>query len=223
MRAALREKFEERRVREQWDIARRAQGREHRGIRGAHAEIAVCEPEAEVEQRTVAVLRPQGLAIGTQVGTARCPGHAPLGLRQAQRDAVQPQVASRAEKLVRECAAMLVQPDRDGSPGGHHLELPRVGRFGGPAMEFRDRTERTDAPAAFRRSQMAGDEFAQIAHAFAQYNMPTTEPATQVASVPDTMVFPPSETTSSGDSGAMVPSPPIIIPRLPKLAKPHSA
>jgi len=39
--------------------------------------------------------------------------------------------------------------------------------------------------------------------------MPTTEPATHVASVPETMVFHPSDTISSRRSGAMVASLPI--------------
>jgi len=42
-------------------------------------------------------------------------------------------------------------------------------------------------------------------------------------SVPETIDFNPSELISSRRSGAMVPRPPIMIPRLPKLAKPHIA
>src|SRR5438552_16446646 len=45
----------------------------------------------------------------------------------------------------------------------------------------------------------------------------------QVASVPATIDFMPSETTSPRRSGHIVPRPPIMMPRLPKFAKPHSA
>src|SRR5438874_4043965 len=44
-----------------------------------------------------------------------------------------------------------------------------------------------------------------------------------VASVPATIDFMPSATTSARRSGHIVPRPPIMMPRLPKLAKPHSA
>src|SRR5947199_9089755 len=54
-------------------------------------------------------------------------------------------------------------------------------------------------------------------------NTPTIAPIRQVVSVPDTIDFNPSELISSRRSGAMVPSPPIMMPRLPKLAKPHIA
>ena len=53
--------------------------------------------------------------------------------------------------------------------------------------------------------------------------MPTIAPNRQVASVPETMDFTPSETTSSRRAGAMVARPPIMIPKLPKFAKPHIA
>ena len=52
---------------------------------------------------------------------------------------------------------------------------------------------------------------------------PTIAPIRQVASVPDTIDFSPSETTSSRRSGAMVASPAIMMPSEPKLAKPHMA
>ena len=48
-------------------------------------------------------------------------------------------------------------------------------------------------------------------------------PIRQVVSVPETIDFNPSELMSSRRSGAMVPRPPIMMPRLPKLAKPHIA
>src|SRR6266542_3157164 len=48
-------------------------------------------------------------------------------------------------------------------------------------------------------------------------------PTTHVESVPPTIDLSPSETTSSRRSGAMVVRPAIMIPRLPKLAKPHNA
>src|SRR5450755_691615 len=56
-----------------------------------------------------------------------------------------------------------------------------------------------------------------------QLNTPTIAPIRQVVSVPDTIDFNPSELISSRRSGAMVPRPPIMMPRLPKLAKPHIA
>ncbi len=52
---------------------------------------------------------------------------------------------------------------------------------------------------------------------------PTIAPIRQVVSVPETIDFNPSETISSRRSGAMVPRPPIMMPSLPKLAKPHIA
>src|ERR1700716_1401301 len=54
-------------------------------------------------------------------------------------------------------------------------------------------------------------------------NTPTIAPIRQVVSVPDTIDFNPSALISSRRSGAIVPSPPIMMPRLPKLAKPHIA
>lgn len=53
--------------------------------------------------------------------------------------------------------------------------------------------------------------------------IPTTAPSRHVASVPETMDLMPSDTTSSRRFGAIVPSPPIRMPRLPKFAKPHMA
>lgn len=53
--------------------------------------------------------------------------------------------------------------------------------------------------------------------------MPTDAAVTSVASVPETMARMPSATISSRRAGAMVARPPIRIPRLPKLAKPHRA
>jgi len=54
-------------------------------------------------------------------------------------------------------------------------------------------------------------------------NAPMIAPIRQVERVPETIDLKPSEITSSRRSGAIVASPPIMIPRLPKLAKPHSA
>ena len=53
--------------------------------------------------------------------------------------------------------------------------------------------------------------------------MATTVPVIQVDRVPATMERKPNETIASRLSGAIVPMPPIIIPRLPGLAKPHMA
>ena len=52
---------------------------------------------------------------------------------------------------------------------------------------------------------------------------PTIAPISRVASVPETIDFNPSERTSLLRSGASVVSPPIMMPTLPKLAKPHIA
>src|SRR5215510_4300168 len=57
----------------------------------------------------------------------------------------------------------------------------------------------------------------------AQVSTPTIAPITQVAIVPETIDLRPSESTSSRRSGAMVPSPAIMMPSEPKLAKPHMA
>ena len=54
-------------------------------------------------------------------------------------------------------------------------------------------------------------------------SIPTTLPAISVASVPETKVFKPNETISLLRSGAMVVSPPIMMPRLPQFANPHRA
>jgi|GEM_PF-3659226 len=54
-------------------------------------------------------------------------------------------------------------------------------------------------------------------------NAPATAPLMQVAIVPATMDRMPSPTISCRRSGTMAPRPPIMIPRLPKLANPHSA
>jgi hypothetical protein len=52
---------------------------------------------------------------------------------------------------------------------------------------------------------------------------PTIAPNKHVVSVPDTIDFKPSDTTSSRFSGHMVESPAIMMPSEPKLAKPHMA
>ena len=52
---------------------------------------------------------------------------------------------------------------------------------------------------------------------------PTIAPIRQVVSVPETIDFNPSELISSRRYGSMVPRPPTMMPRLPKLAKPHIA
>jgi hypothetical protein len=56
-----------------------------------------------------------------------------------------------------------------------------------------------------------------------QCNSPTIAPISSVVSVPDTIDFNPSASTSSRRSGAITLKPPIMMPRLPKLAKPHIA
>jgi hypothetical protein len=54
-------------------------------------------------------------------------------------------------------------------------------------------------------------------------SIPTIAPSKHVVSVPDTIDFKPSDTTSSRFSGHMVESPAIMMPSEPKLAKPHMA
>ena len=56
-----------------------------------------------------------------------------------------------------------------------------------------------------------------------QVSAPTMAPIRHVVSVPETIDLKPSDTTSSRRSGAMVARPPIMMPRLPKFAKPHIA
>jgi len=53
--------------------------------------------------------------------------------------------------------------------------------------------------------------------------IPTTVPVMQVARVPAIMERNPRDTISSRFSGAIVPMPPIMMPRLPGLANPHMA
>src|SRR5258706_8572939 len=52
---------------------------------------------------------------------------------------------------------------------------------------------------------------------------PTIAPIRQVVSVPDTIDFRPSELISSRRCGAMVPRPPIMMPRLPKRSEEHTS
>src|SRR5262245_19042813 len=52
---------------------------------------------------------------------------------------------------------------------------------------------------------------------------PTIAPMRHVVSVPPTIDLKPSDITSLRRSGAMVASPPIMIPSEPKLANPHIA
>ena len=52
---------------------------------------------------------------------------------------------------------------------------------------------------------------------------PTMAAVMRVASVPETMVLAPRPTISARRAGTIAAMPPIIMPRLPKLAKPHSA
>ena len=54
-------------------------------------------------------------------------------------------------------------------------------------------------------------------------NTPTIAPIKHVVSVPETIDFRPSALISSRRVGAMVPRPPIMMPRLAKLAKQHIA
>jgi hypothetical protein len=56
-----------------------------------------------------------------------------------------------------------------------------------------------------------------------QCSNPTIAPISSVVSVPDRIDFMPSERTSARRSGAITERPPIMMPRLPKLAKPHIA
>ena len=56
-----------------------------------------------------------------------------------------------------------------------------------------------------------------------QCSSPTIAPISSVVSVPETIDFNPSASTSLRRSGAITLKPPIMMPRLPKLAKPHIA
>ena len=56
-----------------------------------------------------------------------------------------------------------------------------------------------------------------------QLKTPTIAPNKHVVSVPETIDFKPSDTTSSRFCGHMVESPAIMMPSEPKLAKPHIA
>ena len=53
--------------------------------------------------------------------------------------------------------------------------------------------------------------------------MPAIAPLAKVAKVPETMERGASATISARRSGAIAVMPPIMIPTLPKLAKPHNA
>ena len=57
----------------------------------------------------------------------------------------------------------------------------------------------------------------------ATHNIPITAPLMQVASVPERIERKPRATISGRRSGTIARIPPIRMPRLPKLAKPHSA
>ena len=52
---------------------------------------------------------------------------------------------------------------------------------------------------------------------------PTTAAVISVASVPEMIVLAPRLTISARRAGTIATMPPIMMPRLPKLAKPHSA
>ena len=58
---------------------------------------------------------------------------------------------------------------------------------------------------------------------FRRYSIPTTAPLMHVAIVPVRIERSPSDTISGRRSGTIAPIPPIRMPRLPKLAKPHIA
>ena len=81
------------------------------------------------------------------------------------------------------------------------------------AASPRNRAAATRTPRGRRR----------VAALAGQLSTPTIAPIRQVASVPDTIDFSPSDTMSSRRSGAMVAMPPIMMPSEPKLAKPHMA
>src|SRR5882724_12234933 len=102
-----------------------------------------------------------------------------------------------------------------------------------PAIHVFCFTRKEDVDARHRRqvyavcakqTAMAGhDEIVNAAASRLYVSIPTIAPIRQVVSVPETIDFNPSELISSRRSGAMVPRPPIMMPRLPKLAKPHIA
>ena len=73
------------------------------------------------------------------------------------------------------------------------------------------------------REEEDSEEAGGSAHQTRQFNTPTIAPIRHVVSVPDTIDLKPSERMSLRLVGAMVPSPAIMMPSEPKLAKPHIA
>ena len=67
------------------------------------------------------------------------------------------------------------------------------------------------------------DAYPTHAPSFPHRITPTSAPVRHVERVPATIERSPSSTISPRLSGAIVPRPPIMIPRLPGLAKPHNA
>ena len=81
-----------------------------------------------------------------------------------------------------------------------------------------------EAPYRHRRCRLpAKPSLVFAASEFRYVSTPTIAPSKHVVSVPDTIDFKPSDTTSSRFSGHMVESPAIMMPSEPKLAKPHMA
>src|SRR5882672_1557189 len=98
----------------------------------------------------------------------------------------------------------------------HSVAAPPGRRFAALA----DRLRAEPGISRFRGQRSASPRNDGVDHVV---NTPTIAPIRQVVSVPDTIDFSPSELISSRRCGAMVPRPPIMMPRLPKLAKPHIA
>ena len=96
----------------------------------------------------------------------------------------------------------------DGRLGG----LLRIRR--GVGARHRRRPARLDAQAATRMMPRSG---------YPGVMAPTTAAVIMVASVPEMSVLAPRLTISARRAGTIATMPPIMMPRLPKLAKPHSA
>ena len=113
-------------------------------------------------------------------------------------------------------------------PGREHPRVPGATQHAAlsrrDASQNRDRTKRRRP----RRSRLCG---APLRKGYALHRVrdadyvstPTIAPIKHVTSVPEMIDFNPSALISPRRSGAMVPRPPIMMPRLAKLAKPHIA
>jgi hypothetical protein len=99
-----------------------------------------------------------------------------------------------------------------------HIPRPR-GRWGRPRRPTRRTTTGQLRATASDSIGIQSPEFTPTR----QWNRPTVAPVRHVASVPASMDFSPSSTTSRRRWGIIDPMPPIMIPRLPKFANPHSA